>query len=280
MPLSTKAVAFQTSTLMCFFERSGGFVDVIIPQSIRHDKNQRRAVDAYRCVLIGLNNGRFHALAFAKLCNKICGRKIFDVHGELLSSSFSSIIFSLLPIDVRQYGTRAAISTWHSWSTYRNRAIFRSYLPSGARFITAFICSALSPCNAGGKTMRAAATGSTEPKRLRQLSGVSHHIANDCKMVCFRGATKTCADHFRDVPKLFLCGEHLGDVTEMVVCSAAHGVTPHFPIAGFFSASAFFIMLTAFSITLSSTSSVMKGFSQSGSAPRSAAKTCAFFFAP
>ena len=100
--------------------------------------------------------------------------------------SILSIIFNLLPIDVRQYGTRAAISTWHSWSTYRNRAIFRSYLPSGARFITAFICSALSPCNAGGKTTRAAATGSTEPKRLRQLSGVAHHIAKHGKLVTKR----------------------------------------------------------------------------------------------
>lgn len=99
------------------------------------------------------------------------------------TSSILSIIFSLLPIDVRQYGTRAAISTWHSWSTYRNRAIFRSYLPSGARFITAFICSALSPCNAGGKTTRAAATGSTEPEGLRKLSGVAHHIANAGKTV-------------------------------------------------------------------------------------------------
>ena len=125
------------------------------------------------------------------------------------------MIFNLLPIDVRQYGTRAAISTWHSWSTYRNRAIFRSYIPSGARFITAFICSALSPCNAGGKAMRAAATGSTEPERLRQLSGVAHHIAKHGKLVCFREATKTCADHFRDVPKLLFCGEHLGNVTEM-----------------------------------------------------------------
>ena len=151
------------------------------------------------------------------------------------TSSILSIIFSLLPIDVRQYGTRAAISTWHSWSTYRNRAIFRSYLPSGARFITAFICSALSPCNAGGKTTRAAATGSTEPERFGQLSCVAHHTANAGKlvkkchqfvdiaeMVCFREATKTCADHFRDVTKLLLCGVHLGDVTEMVVCSACH----------------------------------------------------------
>ena len=125
------------------------------------------------------------------------------------------MIFSLLPIDVRQYGTRAAISTWHSWSTYRNRAIFRSYLPSGARFITAFICSALSPCNAGGKTTRAAATGSTEPKRLRQLSGVTHHIAND-------GETVTKRHHFCDVKKMCVCGEHIGDVTDMAVCSACH----------------------------------------------------------
>lgn len=115
------------------------------------------------------------------------------------TSSILSIIFSLLPIDVRQYGTRAAISTWHSWSTYRNRAIFRSYLPSGARFITAFICSALSPCNAGGKTMRAAATGSTEPERLRQLSGVAHHIAKHrnivtCTNVC-SSAVRICLDN-------------------------------------------------------------------------------------
>lgn len=91
----------QISALMRFFERPGGFVDVIIPQSIRHDKNQRRAVDADLCVLIWLDNGRFHALAFAKLCNKICGRNIFEVHGELLSSSFSSITFSRYPIAVR-----------------------------------------------------------------------------------------------------------------------------------------------------------------------------------
>ena len=83
--------------------------------------------------------------------------------------------------------------------------------------------------------MRAAATGSTEPEGLRQLSGVAHHIANDGKpvtkrhhfvgvaeMVCFREVTKTSTDHFRDVPKLLLCGVHTGDVTDMVVCSAAH----------------------------------------------------------
>nr|DAE62152.1 MAG TPA: hypothetical protein [Caudoviricetes sp.] len=46
-------------------------------------------------------------------------------------------------------------------------------------------------------------------------------------MVCFRKATKTCADHFRDVTKLLLCGEHPGDVTEMTVCSACHDITPY-----------------------------------------------------
>ena len=143
------------------------------------------------------------------------------------TSSILSMIFNLLPIDVRQYGTRAAISTWHSWSTYRNRAIFRSYLPSGARFITAFICSALSPCNAGGKTTRAAATGSTEPEGLRQLSGVAHHIAKHGNMVCFREVTKTCANHFRDVPKLLLCGVHFVGVNKMLVCSACHDITPY-----------------------------------------------------
>ena len=86
----------------------------------------------------------------------------------------------------------------------------------------AVICCRSSFCSAAGSTTRAAATGSTEPKRLRQLSGVAHHIANDGKMVCFREAAKTCADHFRDVTKLLLCGEHIGEVTDMAVCSACH----------------------------------------------------------
>jgi hypothetical protein len=45
--------------------------------------------------------------------------------------------------------------------------------------------------------MRAAATGSTEPERLRQLSSVAHHIANAGKMVtfCHRFAVK--ADFIR-----------------------------------------------------------------------------------
>ena len=127
--------------------------------------------------------------------------------------SVLSMIFNLLPIDVRQYGTRAAISTWHSWSTYRNRAIFRSYLPSGARFITAFICSALSPCNAGGKTMRAAATGSTEPERLRELSEVAHHIAKHGEMV-------TKCHQFVDIAEMACFRE----ATKTSVCSACHDI--------------------------------------------------------
>lgn len=152
---------------MRFFERPGGFVEIIIPQSVQKEKPAGKRSSAgflYAMPSLGVHQ---YGLAYI----------VYHI------SSILSIIFSLLPIDVRQYGTRAAISTWHSWSTYRNRAIFRSYLPSGARFITAFICSALSPCNAGGKTMRAAATGSTEPERLRQLSGVAHHIANVGKTV-------------------------------------------------------------------------------------------------
>lgn len=211
MPLSTKAVAFQISTLMRFFERPGGFVEIIIPQSVQKEKPAGKRSSAgflYTMPSLGVHQ---YGLAY------------IVYH----TSRILSIIFSLLPIDVRQYGTRAAISTWHSWSTYRNRAIFRSYLPSGARFITAFICSALSPCNAGGKTMRAAATGSAEPERLRQLSSVAHHYGDVAEMVCFREVTKTCADHFRKVTKLFLCGVHFVDVTEMAVCSACHAITPY-----------------------------------------------------
>jgi hypothetical protein len=42
MPLSTKAMAFQISTLMRFFERPGGFVDVILPQFVQKEKRQTR----------------------------------------------------------------------------------------------------------------------------------------------------------------------------------------------------------------------------------------------
>ena len=42
MPLSTKAMAFQISTLMRFFERPGGFVDIIIPQFAQKEKRQTR----------------------------------------------------------------------------------------------------------------------------------------------------------------------------------------------------------------------------------------------
>lgn len=85
--------------------------------------------------------------------------------------------------------------------------------------------------------MRAAATGSTEPEGLRQLSGVAHHIANDGKpvtkrhhfvgvaeMVCFREVAKTSTDHFRDVTKLLSCGVHFAGVGKMVVCSACHDI--------------------------------------------------------
>ena len=157
----------------------------IIPQSVQKEKRQTRKPAA--------------SMRFVR--NRTQLRLCYH------ASSILSIIFSLLPIDVRQYGTRAAISTWHSWSTYRNRAIFRSYLPSGARFITAFICSALSPCNAGGKTMRAAATGSTEPEGLRELSGVAHHHGDVTEMVNFAASL--------NFAKSFL-----------LVCSAFHDILP------------------------------------------------------
>lgn len=85
----------------------------------------------------------------------------------------------------------------------------------------AVICCRSSPCSAAGSTTRAAATGNTKPERLRQLSGVAHHIANDGKMVDFVKVNKI-ADHFRSVPKLLLYSEHIGEVTDMAVCSAAH----------------------------------------------------------
>jgi hypothetical protein len=42
MPLSTKAMAFQISTLLRFFERPGGFVEIIIPQIVQKEKRQTR----------------------------------------------------------------------------------------------------------------------------------------------------------------------------------------------------------------------------------------------
>nr|DAE31922.1 MAG TPA: hypothetical protein [virus sp. ct6GG30] len=42
MPLSTKTVTFQISTLMRFFERPGGFVEIIIPQFVQKEKRQTR----------------------------------------------------------------------------------------------------------------------------------------------------------------------------------------------------------------------------------------------
>jgi hypothetical protein len=53
--------------------------------------------------------------------------------------------------------------------------------------------------------MRAAATGSTEPERLRQLSGVAHHIAK-------RGKPVTKRHQFVDIAEM---------VTFTNVCSSA-----------------------------------------------------------
>lgn len=85
------------------------------------------------------------------------------------------------------------------------------------KLMAAVICCRSSPCSAAGSTTRAAATGSTEPERLRQLSSVAHHIANAGKLVTF-------CHQFRDVTKLLLCGVHPGGVTEMAVCSACHDI--------------------------------------------------------
>lgn len=134
-----------------------------------------------------------------------------------------------------------------SRSTYRSKAILRSTLPSGAFLMAAVICCRSSPRSAAGSTTRAAATGITEPEGLRQLSCVAHHFANAgetvtkchqfvdiAEMVCFREATKTCADYFRDVTKLLLYGVHFVGVNKMLVCSACHD-----------------ILLTAFAVPLS-----------------------------
>lgn len=137
------------------------------------------------------------------------------------ASSILSIIFSLLPIDVRQYGTRAAISTWHSRSTYRSKAILRSTLPSGALLMAAVICCRSSPCSAAGSTTRAAATGSTEPERLRQLPGVAHSNGHG-----------TVMSHFAAVGKMVThCGPQNRVRTliiiiawRLLVCSACHDV--------------------------------------------------------
>ena len=56
--------------------------------------------------------------------------------------------------------------------------------------------------------MRAAATGSTEPERLRQLSGVAHHYGDVTEMVDFAASL--------DFTKSFL-----------LVCSACHDILPY-----------------------------------------------------
>lgn len=77
--------------------------------------------------------------------------------------------------------------------------------------------------------MRAAATGSTEPEGLRQLSGVAHHIANDGELVtkCHQLVDITEMVYFRDVTKTFVCGVHFVGVNKMLVCSACHDITPY-----------------------------------------------------
>ena len=84
-----------------------------------------------------------------------------------------------------------------SRSTYRSKAILRSTLPSGAFLIAAVICCRSSPCSVAGSTTRAAATGSTEPEWLRQLSEVAHHIAK-------RGEPVTKRHQFVDVTKMVM----------------------------------------------------------------------------
>ena len=81
---------------------------------------------------------------------------------------------------------RAAMSACGSRSTYRSKAILRSTLPSGALLMAAVICRRSSPCRHSGSTTRAAATGSTEPERLRQLSGVALFRASRCTFRNFR----------------------------------------------------------------------------------------------
>jgi hypothetical protein len=83
--------------------------------------------------------------------------------------------------------------------------------------MAAIILCLSSPRSAAGSTTRAAATGSTEPEGLRQLSGVAHHIAKNGKQVTF-------CHHFRDVPKLLLRGAHFVGVSKMLVCSACHDI--------------------------------------------------------
>ena len=87
--------------------------------------------------------------------------------------------------------------------------------------------------------VEAAAGEEFESEKLRELSGVAHHIAKHGKLVtkrhqfvgiaemgCFRDLTKTSTDHFCDAPKMLLCGVHFAGDGKMVVCSAAHGITP------------------------------------------------------
>lgn len=102
-----------------------------------------------------------------------------------------------------------------SRSTYRSKAILRSTLPSGAFLIAAVICCRSSPCSAGGSTTRAAATNNTEPERLRQLSGVAHHIDK-------RGKPVTFCHHFVGISEM-VCFREVTK-TSVCVCSACHDI--------------------------------------------------------
>lgn len=79
---------------MRFFERPDGFVELIIPYSVRHYKHQCGAVDTYRCILIRFNNGSFYAITLAEFCDKVNSRNIFEIHSVLLSSNILSMLFS------------------------------------------------------------------------------------------------------------------------------------------------------------------------------------------
>ena len=77
--------------------------------------------------------------------------------------------------------------------------------------------------------MRAAATGSTEPEGLRQLSGVAHHIDNAGKTVTKRHQFVDIAEMvcFREAKKTSAYGVHFVGVNKMTVCSACHDITPY-----------------------------------------------------
>ena len=138
----------------------------------------------------------------------------------LILSHIKHFFNAFQPIAYRSPAVCAAMSGSGSRSTYRSKAILRSTLPSGALLMAAVICCRSSPCSAAGSTTRAAATGSTEPKRLRQLSGVAYHIANDGKTVTKRHQFAVLGNMVRNagqLPQPFWLGAARGGGS----CSAA-----------------------------------------------------------